>query len=222
MNKIAIAGIKSIGKAHLRLDIPGSLKHEKTEASNVALFEKFTSELVTFLEGHAEQRRQVESNPDWSEAGKAKRLKEIDSQFLPQLNNFRHRMVGLKEQLTQDLAQYQPKSFNGSGNPILDELRAQEIRRYLLTLKPSDRVNLVLDPSNDQMILWAVKNSPLPIPDLDPSLIAKVEEYQAERLNPEGTLLSKDHEVLLDTLEYNLAEVGKAFETPNTELKFVE
>lgn len=218
MKNVIIAGMANIGRAHLRTDLPArGLKHEKTEESNAKVFKGFTGELVDMLSRHHEQRKRVETDPDWSEAGKTKKLKEIDGQFQPQLNDFRRRIGNIKEMLRQDLAQYQPKPYAGTGNPILDELRAQEIRRHLIALEPNQRIDFAMNPDNDPMVVWAIKNSPIPIPDLDSDLVARVEAYQMEKLNPEGTLLSQDHELLLETLEYNLSEVEKVFAVPNTE-----
>jgi hypothetical protein len=211
-------GIRKIGKAVLRLE-PPTLHHEDTELANLDLYRKFMDEVVGFLDAHQEQRRLVEINPDWSQAGKAKKLAEIDAKCKPHFDDFRRRFANIKEMFTNDAEKYRPKPFAGSGNPVLDELRAQEIRRTLLSMERSERVNFAINPNADPIILWAIETSPVPIPELsNPELITRIKEAKMMALNPEGTLVIGDQETVLKTIGFNLSEAAKNFEPVDNEV----
>ncbi|MBI5656743.1 MAG: hypothetical protein HZC44_07965 [Geobacter sp.] len=210
---IQIEGILKIGRAFLRTKLT-SLRHEKTETKNIEFFEKFTDEVASVLKSYVTAREKVQIDPDFSPSGKAKRLADIDAEYQPRMADFQRRFGNIKEMFATEAEQYRVKPFQGSGNPILDELRGQEVRRHLAEMKPEGRLDFLLNPHQNPIVLWAVENSPVPIEDIGVELIARAKGLQQATLNPEGMLALEDQETVLEAISYNLAEASKLFESP--------
>lgn len=139
------------------------------------------------------EARHIKESGEFSAKGKAVKLKQLGQQFMNKLDSLsKERMwdnwAEHAEQLTNELEAMQPKQVD----PILRELRGQEIRRWFNAesdnLMRRELIREAIQTDNDEFI-DALKSSPVPVPDLrDPEVASMLREFadkQIERRDPE-------------------------------------
>lgn len=142
------------------------------------------------------ERQRLDADVRLSAQGKAEALaawlaKNRVSAELPAAPELRRRLAALESEIGT------PKTYT-SGNPLVDELRAGEIRQALQRMSSTERTSFVAEHAQDAELMAAVRNAPAGTLTLPAEVLSRLE---GEVILAAPVELLAEHEALKSLLE---------------------
>ena len=166
-------------------------KNAATEQANRDMILSFKKDASDFFSDYLLQEQRISSDPLLSPAGIQDKLTPIQRQFNTRLNNdICKRIITLQKlHLKKVESVFQiPVDNVSAADPIVMEMRAREVRDYLRTLPPIERISHLFR-ANDPFIIYALETSPagielIPKNVLDMGRLNRVKRKRAAELLP--------------------------------------
>ena len=172
---------------------------DQTEKANRDVLAQFVEEMRSFIEDFQFQAKGVNGNPLLSDAGKMETLTPIQKSFNIRFNGLCERIINLQRRfLVKVDALYALPAAVIAGEPVILEMRAQEVRRHLAGLSMPERISLLL-ADNDPFLIFSVENAPACLQLIQPAtLIDNARRARVERLRKGELQILEDERLVLE------------------------
>ena len=177
------------------------LNVEATTAANKDVLAQFVNQLREFIGDYQFQAKGIRNNPALSEIGKQEALSPILKKLNSRFNGICECIITLQKRFLAKVdTLYALPAAVISGDPILLELRAQEVRRHLAGLSMPERITLLL-ADNDPFLIFSVENAPACLQLIQPTtLIDTARRNRIERLRKGELQVLEDERLVLERI----------------------
>jgi len=136
-------------------------KYEPTEQQNKDLIDVFMKDLSDFFTDYLIQERAILRDPLLSGAGQQEKLVPVQRKFNERLNNDMCKRIRTLQEihLNKVVKVYELPPEVVSGDAVILELRAREVRDHIRALSPADRVRLLFK-DGDPFLIYAFETAP--------------------------------------------------------------
>jgi len=174
---------------------------ETMTAVNKDVLAQFVNQLREFIGDYQFQAKGIRNNPALSEIGKQEALEPILKKLNTRFNGICECIITLQKRFLAKVdTLYALPAAVITGDPVILEMRAQEVRRYLAGLSMPDRITLLLS-NNDPFLIYAIENAPDCIQLIHPAtLIDNARRARVERLRKGELEVLEDERLVLERI----------------------